>query len=609
MEFAYPAAFAGLAAIPLLFLLNLYRYRRLRVTVGSLIIWKRLAEHADTPPSSKQRYFNLSLLMQILFIIFLSIALAGPKIGAHVGAGRSVHVLIDRSASTEANSSGSRVFDKILLEASSLIKKLSPGDLVRCHVSPGPAGLQSAGPFAPAEAQDWLNALSPVQMEGDVAAAVLSVAAIAAHEIPGTPENAQVFLFTDSRCSAPDSVKVCIVAADPGNCALTAIAAAGDARGLHIFFRIANFSRSEKTVPWSVSGNSGRRYAESGDSPPLLKPGLDEGISALLPAEASEEKVLEVRLTEADSLLSDDAAYVFRNPAGEIAISYIGRQNPDILRALSAIPGALVTLAESPEDGCSLAVFNEVSPKAPPPCTAVVIAPPNGIPTLVKAADSDTFEPSAPLDGKGSDLATNDAWAERLTVRKALSPVILKQTLATSLLRDAGGRELIVSFTKNKLRTIYVGFGLQDTNWTDHVSFPVFWGLLAEELGGGEEWIACKTGGTVTLPARGLDNIRTPDGQMLPQPHSGIRAVFSPEATGIHRAVYADGEKLFAASLLSPAESKLENTEMSFKPSWLRPPGEMKRREKGTWLWRYFAFAAALAMLASWILWRERKKR
>ena len=72
MQFAYPAAFAGLASIPLLFLLNLWKYRRLRVTVGSLIVWKRLSRHAEPPPSSKHRFFNLSLLMQIIVILCLT---------------------------------------------------------------------------------------------------------------------------------------------------------------------------------------------------------------------------------------------------------------------------------------------------------------------------------------------------------------------------------------------------------------------------------------------------------------------------------------------------------------------------------------------------------
>jgi hypothetical protein len=603
MEFAYPAAFAGLAAIPLLFVFNLWKYRRLRVTVGSLIVWKRLSEHAEAPPSSRQRYFNLSLLMQILVIIFLTTAIAGPRIRHAATPGRMLHLVVDRSASTEANSAGSRVFERITLNAATLLGQLGEADIIHCHAFPGPSGIETTGPLNPAEARDWLSRLQPTQLAGNPADAALQVAARAA------PAQSQVFLFTDQPVTnTPPSVLVSATPADADNVALTATKPALEPDGLEVFFRIANFSPEAQTVTWAVNGASGRRYRTNADTPLNLQPGADSGISIILPPEVSAENVLEIRLLTSDALASDNAAYLFRNPAADLKISYAGRQDPQLLRILSALPGAIVTFAEAPEPGCTLAVFNETSPPELPACSAVVIAPPAGIPRLVAEPGRQTFKPSGVFTAKNSDLFTSPEGAKKIAVRKALMATLLKQRGAVTILAD-GQVPLIVDFSLQDRRIIYIGFALTDTNWRNQVSFPLFWGLLAEQIGAPEsEWTSCTTGGSVALPARGLTNIVSPAGAVLPQAHSGPRILFRPDWVGLYRATYADGEKLFAASLLSPGESRLSTRDIPFDPSWLAPARTGEAAVTTTWLYQYFAFIAALAMLTNWLLWRERKK-
>jgi hypothetical protein len=602
MEFAYPAAFAGLAAIPLLFLLNLWKYRRLRVRVSSMVIWKRMSERIEAPSASRQRYFNLSLLMQIVFVLALTTAIAGPRIEDIGVAGRAVHILIDLSASTQADSAGSRVFDRITLGAAGLLRILAESDSVYCHYYPGLAGLETLGPFRPAEALERLSQLKPTELSGEISEAALQVAAV------GARDAGQTFVFTDHLLhDLPDDIRVAVVPADPGNTAITAAKSASDSRDMHVFFRIANYSSSEKSVEWALAGASGRRYTPAGSSPIRLRPGASSGVAFPLPAEAFEESLLEIRILQSDALASDNSAYIFRNPMAALRISYIGSEIQDLVRVLSALPGATVTLSGEPEPGCMLAVFNEVSPSELPACTSVVIAPPEGIPGLVADPSGRRYKPALPFVTKDSTLFTNPDWAQKLTVAEALQSALLRETGTVRVL-ESDGVPLVADFSLEGRRVIYIGFRLSDSNWSSQLSFPLFWGLLAEQAcASTEQWSVCRTGGTVALPARGLAGVTSPSGQPLAQALTSPRVILRPESVGIYRAAYPDGDKLFGVSLLDSRESDLSRVDIPFDPSWLAPPGRTESRTTN-WLWQYFAFIAALAMLAAWTLSRERKR-
>lgn len=602
MEFAYPGAFVGLAVVPLLVAFNLWKYRRLRVRVGSLILWKRLSQHTEAPPASRQRYFNLSLLVQIIAVVLLVSAIAGPRAKRTHTAGRVVHLVIDRSASTQADSAGSRVFERITLGASTLLEHLDSGDRVWCHTFPGTSGLDSSGPLTPAEAQVWLSGLRPTQLSGDPPAAAIEVAARAA--------GASVFLFTDRRLSGlPSPVHVTVLPADTANVAITAAKAAADSRGLYLFFRIANFAPAPRKVHWEVVGAGGKQYDSSGQDGLTIGPGESAPVNRLLGPGAAGEEVLEIRLLERDTLLLDNCAYVFRNPAAKIQISCIGKQDTRLLRVLSALPGATVVLPEAPTPDCDIAVFNEVSPARLPDCHAVVIAPPAGIPGLVATDRNETFVPQGQLRTEAPDFMPNPNWAQKLTMDRALRPV-LRRLRGTSVILASDDVPLIVLFSLEGRKVLYMGFRLSDTRWPQHVSFPLFWGVLTEQMGarGHAAWITRATGSLVHLPARGLSTIRTPSGEQLSPGRSSTRVLLTPESVGIYRAQYPDARKLFGVSLLSEHESKLSDADVPFDPSVLAAARKGAPISDADWLWQYFAFFGALAMLASWLLWHERKK-
>jgi hypothetical protein len=604
MEFAYPAAFAGLAAIPLLFLLNLWKYRRLRVRVSSFTIWQRMSQHVEAPPSSTQRYFNISLFAQILVVVLLTLAVAGPRARHSFQAHRIVHMLIDRSASTEADSKGSRVFDRMTLAASTLLRYLSEADRVYCHTAPGLSGIDSVGPMVPEEAQEWLSSIDPLELPCSFSDAAVTVAARVA------PERSQLFVFTDADIhGAPNSVHVTVIPADAGNVAITAAKAKLHDKELRLFFRVANFSKEARTVKWAVVGASGLEHVSSGEPGLHLRPGSSSGISLTLPEKAKSEDVIEIRLLESDAFANDNHAFVTHNPGVRLNISYVGHQNRDLIRALSALPGAMVTVAETPGPESDLSVFNESSPRELPSCSTVIIAPPDGIPSLLASNSRDSYEPSGSLTtDPDASFMPDPGWTSRLTIHEALKPVLLKRTGTSTLLAN-GETPLIVNFALEGRSIVYVGFRLVDTNWPSQVSFPLFWGLLAERLGiSRDEWATWRTGDTIPLPARNLKNIVAPQGETLVQAQSWPRIVFRPELTGIYRAAYAEEQKLFGVSLLSEEESRLSESHVPFNPNWLKPPQTREHITASEWLWPYFAFAAAIGMLVSWLLWRERKK-
>jgi len=75
MTWLNPAAFAFLAAIPVILLLHSLRYRRRDVQVSTLFLWEQVMREAHGSLGLRRLIQNLPLILQILLVTLITLAL------------------------------------------------------------------------------------------------------------------------------------------------------------------------------------------------------------------------------------------------------------------------------------------------------------------------------------------------------------------------------------------------------------------------------------------------------------------------------------------------------------------------------------------------------
>ncbi|MGH7176647.1 MAG: vWA domain-containing protein, partial [Tepidisphaeraceae bacterium] len=96
-------AIAAAVVVPLLLVLYFLKLRRRQMEVSSTLLWKKAIQDLQVNAPFQKLRRNLLLILQLMFLLFLCLALARPVSFFQRGAGKSTVILIDRSASMSAN--------------------------------------------------------------------------------------------------------------------------------------------------------------------------------------------------------------------------------------------------------------------------------------------------------------------------------------------------------------------------------------------------------------------------------------------------------------------------------------------------------------------------
>src|SRR4030042_2123615 len=104
MEFLTPliGLYAAAVAVPLLVLLYFLKLKRREVPVSSTLLWKRAVRDLQVNAPFQKLRRNILLLLQMLMLLAILLAIAGPILSLMTGQGRRFVLLIDRSASMNA---------------------------------------------------------------------------------------------------------------------------------------------------------------------------------------------------------------------------------------------------------------------------------------------------------------------------------------------------------------------------------------------------------------------------------------------------------------------------------------------------------------------------
>ncbi|MCO4772058.1 MAG: BatA and WFA domain-containing protein [Deltaproteobacteria bacterium] len=128
MNFANPAALWLLATTPPLAALYFLKVRRKRVMVPTLLLWSQVVQNQRTAHPFDRFRRHLLFLLQLLALLLLTFALAGPSIAGKQFLGRSVVWILDGSGSMQATHSGAARFELAQEAVLQGIGRLQGGD-------------------------------------------------------------------------------------------------------------------------------------------------------------------------------------------------------------------------------------------------------------------------------------------------------------------------------------------------------------------------------------------------------------------------------------------------------------------------------------------------
>lgn len=587
MSFANPLwlLLSGLAVV----VLALHVRRRREQTVSSILLWRHLSGGASGRPARRLPPLSLPLVLQLLALALLVTALAGPVV-TWLSAGSSqvdhLVVVLDSTASMQGRPGGSSHFELARAQADARVGGLRQGakvSLITVTANPRVA----AARLTPDAARPILAGLEPTHQPGDWQQAARLVRSLL-REV----ERSLVLLLGDQ------------VGAQEGEAALTTeLAVSGrppaPIEAHSVDGTVSNLGFSEVRLDtsdlengwWRVSGEvvrspSGPREAVI---EVLFTPRGSEGALTwdAVSVEAAEQAqvefelelqlpgagALELRLPE-DQVPFDDSAFLVAEEEARIArVLQVGPPNPELQRALRAVPHVELFEAESlpaDSDDYELVVVDRTNLSRHPGTHTLWLgaAPPGaGGERLLNAPDPTGWRHDHPL-------ASSLDWSA-LDVASALEVRVLP---GARVLLEAAGSPLVQARANRHGHEVLVAFPLAGSNWPSLPSFPVFVARLVRlaQPGLGQAVApGCLTGRTCVLPFRAEARLFDPEEERVAVPSwqaasrtaafgtaasgsatSGSAGETSPESGGTGQASEAnggDGEVSLSDGVAPPA--------------------------------------------------------
>lgn len=604
LGFVQPLAFWLAVSIPLILLFYFLKLRRPERPVPSVLLWRRAMADARAATPWQRLRASLLLLLQILLAAVLTLAVARPFLPVAGGAGETLVVLLDVSASMQAADVAPSRFRAAAGRVSALIDGLGPRDrmaLVTLAQEPEilvgltadravlRRALERAAPTAaPARVDEALSlAFSLLEGRGRASLVVVSDGGLG-----------------DPTVQAPAGVRVRYlpVGRSGRNAGIAGFSVRPAGGGVSALVRVANFGREPREVTVEVS--AGGRVA--GTQALRVEPGAEgHAVFSGLPAERS----FSARLLPGDDYTLDDRAWAVAPGGGRGRVLLVSEGNTFLARVLALQPDLEVFRVRPadypglpPESSYDLYIFDRFLPPAWPRGNVLAVGPPEASAPLrvggyraggpLTAAD-----PSHPLlrfvawdevtVGRTRELALPSGW--RAVLGSPSAPLLA--------VGEEGERRLAV-----------LTFALEESDLPLRIAFPILAGNLLDWLvPAGLSLPSQVTVGDLVAarpsPAAGGLEVRTPEGERVRLAPPFPPLPFRPDAPGLHTAVETrqggGRERTFAVN------APLGESDIAPRPELPAPlaqavAGGGAAGLTNAELWPWLGWAALALLLAEW---------
>ncbi len=607
MTFLAPLGLLFLLAVPVVVLFYLLRVRFRVLEVSSTYLWERLVRDLAAQDPWQKPHFTLLMLFQILLLVLLALALARP-VQLVLAQERVFAVLVlDASASMQANDVAPSRFAEARRLASQTIGQLPEGSTVAVIL----AKLRPEVAVAPTEdagrALAMLADLKPGSTALDLGAALRLADALAAGQT-----KARVDVFTDGAfADAADVPRAAVpteyhlVGGGGANQAVTAIAARPDpqsGRRYQVFARVRNFGTAAANLTLGIEADGM----------------LVDSRSLTLPASASRDLVFDrlpegattirARLLEADDLAVDDSAATVLARPQPTKVLLVSAGNPFLQRALALLPDVeLYRVVPTRYGGIGeaqydLIVFDGFLPESLPKQNLLLVNPPDS--TLL------------PIEGKVERPAITFWESENPLLRYvSFADVRVQQASKVAVpawakaLVSAAGVPLIVAGERDGQRILVLAFDLLQSNLPLSASFPI---LIANAVGYLEPPGVLQERTVAAGELTAIQPLVQADGITIEQPDGNVESLaagkpvlYEADAVGVYTVRQtALGKQLsserFAVNLADEGESDIQpRLEEGALPAPDAAEGESALLEREVWPW----LVLASIVLLTWEWW------
>lgn len=620
MGFAQPLAllFLGLG-IPVI-LLYLLKQRRRRVMVSTLLFWDKVLKEEHRVTSITRLRKLLSLLLQLLFIAFLTLAVARPLLSRDLLGARRMIVFVDVSASMTAEENGVSRFDKAKELATGVAKGMSIGDDLML-VAVG-ADTDVVAPFTDSrkEILDRIDALEVTHGSTDFAKAFELL-----DNLPPDERETQIYVISDGafdeieRESPPNTKWTYLkVGEETDNVGITSFQVRplpSSPRDFEILFEIDNETDEELTIPYAVEVDGGLVDAAE----VTLEPASRD--TRIVRQFSRTGGVVNVTLDHADAFALDNAAYALLPEPDPIPVVLVTTNNLFLETALVTDDRIALTVLspidfEDPKED-AVYIFDRWTPKAP-------VAQPS----IYITQWPDAIAP-APTGTLTDPIITE--WEDEHPVNRHLTLTNVTINEASRIEAPEGFETLISSF-ENPLvlyrddeaaPIMLVAFDTVSTDLPLRVAFPIMLANAVRHMADadrGDTWASVHLGAVLDqdevadyIPDHGHDHgelvaVLTPGEEYEEGDEPALEPLLAVSKVGVYEGVLEGGERLplFTANLTDRRESSIASAEAlpikSEQPLALITEGFRLGAEP----WGILAALAFALSMAEWFLFHRR---
>jgi hypothetical protein len=587
------ALLAGVAA--LVVLLYLLRPSPRRLVVASGVLWERVLRSRKRRPE-RWRWW-LSLLLALAIALSTALALTRPEVASLSGAARELVIVVDNSAAmTTRTVDGRTRFDHAI-------------ELAR-------EAIEAGGPGSRFLVADTLRQIAtPSFQERDAALVALRGLRAQHAGVPVFPDVArpldaradlQILFVSDGVAGVvpPTGTRTLSAFHPADNVGIGAFdvrTVPGDPARYQAFLEVLNASPGAKRVELRISGAGAKPVTRT------LQLAGNARAAETLDVSAFDSGVLRAALeTPSDAFDLDNAAYALLPMKRVVRLVLVTRGNQALEQALRLIPRVQVTVL-APERfssvrGFDAAVFDRFAPRSPPALPALLVRP-GWVPWLPAEA------------GETGELAVQRWDATHPLLRElSLRDLVVEKAAALRLGPaggDAGGfiraiaagphEEPLLVAADAGSRWVQLAFALEDSNFAQLASFPVF-------LSNAVNWMT----GEAPALVRGLGRVRVPlrDARVSDLGGKSVAAMSVPGATlfdaqesGVYTAVAAGQRVRVLVNALDPRLTLVNASPIADAP---REQGSVSLGLLRTDPWVLLLIAAVGLLCVEWVAFHRR---
>lgn len=631
MSFLAPPMFLAALALPVIVALYLLKLKRQRVEVPSTLLWRRAIQDLTANAPLQRLRNNLLLWLQLLAAALIVLALTRPFIRLDAQRGETFIVLIDNSASMQADDAEGHPtrLDQARALALELVDSLGPDDAMLPATFNSRTQTLVPSPTADRrELRRAIQAIGPTDRPTDIRDALTLVRSLA----PQVP-NLQVVVISDGALGPGTSDLLALAQSDAGprvrylrcgtsgdNLGITAFnlsRALEDPSRVEIYAEVLNATAQEveATLELLLDGEriDAKRLA--------LSPEQFRGVVFSNVGDIA--GVLTVRLvvpSDIDRLAADNVAHGILTPQRDLrALLVSARDNPFLTQALLRQP-ALDLSRTTPEafdaaealERVDLIILDGFVPRELPDGNYIIFAP-AALPLAGFQARPQPVEFPPVIDWDRSSPITRFADFSLITLKEALdfTPPAHARTLV-----ETNRGPLITLIERGAMSILYGGFDLYQSDWPWLVSFPVFLTNAVEHFRsrtGATGQFAVPTGEALVIPVRRETTKLTlspPGGEPLELPFSRGTPVYyytNTDEAGIYTVRDDAGRSLrCAASLLSPTESHIMPASAIRERGEGMIEGETQVVRANAEIWKPLAWLALAVLCLEWFIYLRR---